>query len=276
MPAIQRAVQKERAWPSDPVTGVILGAEAFSFGEGAHAVLFLHGWHSSPREVRFLAQRFQAAGFHCRGPLLKGHGTRIQDLAVTRFPDYLAEAETAFDALSATHERVSICGLSMGGLLGLDLASRLPVANLVLIAPFLAPTGTTFGLPNRWLIGRVPLWGNIAKSLAGPIQDPAGREGHISYHAMPAQAMVSVVVAARRFAPLIPKVHCPTLILHSIHDTTSDFAGSKLLIEKLGSEDKTLVAYNRGNHVITLDYPRESLETTAVAWLRQRRSRSPS
>ena len=55
-----------------------------------------------------------------------------------------------------------------------------------------------------------------------------------------------------------------------IHDTTSDFAGTKMLIEKLGSQDKTLVAYNRGNHVITLDYQKEALEETAVEWLKRR------
>ncbi len=262
-------VQQEKPWARDPVTGVILGAETFSFGAGSHAILFLHGWHSSPRELRFLAQRCADAGFHCYGPLLKGHGTRIQDLAATRFSDYLADAEKAFDALAATHERVSICGLSMGGLLGLMLAAKRPVANLILIAPFLSPKGKTAGLPNRWLIGRIPLWGEISKNPGGPIQDPAGREGHISYHAMPAHAMVSVVVAARRFVPRIPEVTCPALILHSVHDTTSDFAGSKLLMEKLGSNDKTLVAYNRGNHVITLDYEKEALEKTAVEWLKR-------
>jgi carboxylesterase len=100
--------------------------------------------------------------------------------------------------------------------------------------------------------------------------EPVGANGHIAYHAMPTESMESVVVAARRFAPNIPKVQCPTLILHSVHDATSDFAGSKMLIEKLGTEDKTLVAFNRGNHVITLDYPREKLESTALDWLTRR------
>jgi carboxylesterase len=263
-------VPSEKPFARDPVTGVILGAEPFSLGSGSHAVLFLHGWHSTPRELRFLAQRFADAGFHCRGPLLKGHGTRIEHLAATRFPDYLADAESAFDALAATHGRVSICGLSMGGLLGLMLATVRPVANLMLVAPFLSPTGKTAGLPNRWLIGRVPLWGNISKSPGGPIRDPQGREGHIAYHAMPAHAMVSVVVAARRFAPRVREVSCPTHKHHSIHDTTSEFAGTKMLIEKLGSQDKTLVAYNRGNHVITLDFQKEELEETAVEWLKRR------
>jgi carboxylesterase len=267
-----KGIQTEKPWQRDPVTGVILGAEAFAMGEGSHAVLFLHGWSSSPRELRPLAGRIARAGFHCRGPLLKGHGTRLADLMPTRFPDYLEEAEGAFDSLAAAHDRVSVCGLSMGGLLALQLAARRRVANLVLVAPFLTPSGATLGLPNRWLVGRVPLPPIMAKHLPGPIADPAGAESHIAYHAMATRSMVSVVEAARAFVPEVPKVACPTLILHSIHDTTSDFAGSELLIRRLGSEDKALVAFNRGNHVITLDYEKERLEETASEWLIKRRS----
>ncbi|MDB5050680.1 MAG: esterase [Fibrobacteres bacterium] len=267
-----KGIQLEKPWQRDPVTGVILGAEPFAMGEGSHAVLFLHGWSSSPRELRFLGDRVAQAGFRCRGPLLKGHGTRLSDLEPTRFPDFLAAAESEFDALAAAHDRVSVCGLSMGGLLGLQLAARRPVANLVLIAPFLTPSGATCGLPNRWLVGRVPLPAIMAKRLPGPIADPAGTESHIAYHAMATRSMVSVVEAARGFSAYIPKVVCPTLILHSIHDTTSDFAGSEMLIRRLGSEDKTLVVFNRGNHVITLDYEKERLEETALEWLIKRRS----
>lgn len=266
-----KGIQRERPWPRDPVTGVIQGAESFGFGTGAHAILFLHGWSSTPRELRFLAKRCADAGYHCRGPLLKGHATRLHELAPTRFSDYLEQSEREFDALAAAYGRVSVCGLSMGGLLALHLAAARPVANLVLIAPFLSPAGKTFGLPNRWLIGRVPLSGNITKREGGPVDEPLSRDTHISYHAMPAQSMVSVVLAARRFARRVPEVASPTLILHSVHDTTSDFRGSKHLIERLGSEDKTLVAYNSGNHVITLDYQKDALEQTTLDWLSRRK-----
>jgi esterase/lipase len=159
----------------------------------------------------------------------------------------------------------------MGGLLGLHLATNRPVANLVLIAPFLSPTGKTLGLPNRWLIGRVPLRGYITKREGGPIDEPLSRDTHIAYHAMPARTMVSVVVAARRFARRLPEISSPTLILHSIRDTTSDFRGSKLLMEKLGSTDKTLVAYKEGNHVISLDVQKDALEAATLEWLASRK-----
>ncbi len=272
---MSRAAQKEKPFPRDPVTGIIRGAEPFDLGpkSASHAVLFLHGWTSSPRELVFLAEKVAEAGFHCRGLLLKGHGLTLSDLAPTRYADYLAQSEAALLELRATHASIFICGLSMGGLLGLDLAARHPdkVAGLLLLAPFLRPWGRTLGLPNHWLIGRVPLTGNISKSIAGPILDPKGAAGHIAYHAMPAKAMVSVVLAGRALNRKLPAIVCPTLILHDVHDTTSDFTGSLELIRDLGSDDKTLIAFTHSNHILTLDYDRDRTESESVAWLVNRR-----
>ncbi len=264
--------QTEKAREHDPVTGVILGAEPFTLGSGSHAILFLHGWTSSPRELRFLAQEVAAAGFTCYGPLLPGHGLTMEALAPTRYSDYLSHAISVFDDLTIRYDRVSVCGLSMGGLLGLQMALTREVANLVLIAPFLRPWGRTFGIPNDWLIGRVPLPGTISKSSAGPIKYAKAAEDHIAYHAMPAAAMVSVVDASRRLRNRAVGVTCPVLIHHDVNDTTSDIAGSLHLIKSLGSIDKTLRVYQRGKHVITLDFDRAQIESETVAWLTRRQS----
>jgi esterase/lipase len=158
----------------------------------------------------------------------------------------------------------------MGGLLGLEMALTRDVANLVLIAPFLRPWGRTLGLPNDWLVGRLPLYGTLAKSSAGPIKDPQAAQEHIAYHAMPAASMVSVVAAARKFRSRAAGVTCPILIHHDTHDTTSDFAESLRLVKSLGSIDKALRVYQRGKHVITLDFDRAQIESETVAWLSKR------
>jgi carboxylesterase len=248
------------------LTQIIPGAEPFAFGAGSQAILFLHGWTSSPRELRFLAEKIAPMGFHCQGLLLRGHGISLEALSPTRFADYLAQSLQAFDDLAARYTSVSICGLSMGGLLGLYIALERKVADLVLIAPFLRPWGKTLGLPNEWLVGRVPLWGNIAKSQAGPIKNLEEAKNHISYRAMPAAAMVSVVNAARKFRGLEAKITCPVLIHHDVQDTTSEFSGSLRLIERISSLERTLMVYAQSNHVLTLDFDRNKIESETVAW----------
>jgi carboxylesterase len=264
--------QQERPWPRDPETQVIKGAEPFDFGDGAHAVLFLHGWTSSPRELRFAAEKVAAAGFRCRGILFDGHGRTLRALEGVTFRDHLAQAERAFGELALSHDRVSLCGFSMGGLAALHLAARRKVSNLVLISPFLKPWGSTMGLPNNFLLGKVPLPAMVAKELPGPIKDASQLPHHIAYHAMPSKEMMTVIQGARDLAGKEGSITSPTLILHGIHDKTSEYSASEALLRNLGSDDKTLIAFNRSNHVITLDFDRERVETEMVEWLRRRRA----
>ncbi len=261
-------IQIEKVYARDPVTRVILGAEPFEYGNPSesHAILFLHGFTSSPRELRFLAEKMASQNFYCQGLLFKGHGLTLQDLSTTRFSDYYAQSEIALVALLKRHHRVSICGLSMGGLVGLNLALHHAVTGLLLIAPFLKPWGRTLGFSNDFLIGKVPLWGNISKKVGGAIDDPIAVKDHIAYHAMPVKAMVSVVEAAHDFRGKAMSILCPTLIHHAVNDKTSDFSGSVNLLTRLGSLDKTLKVYNRGNHVITLDWERKEVESGLVSW----------
>jgi carboxylesterase len=263
--------QPERHYPRDPETGVIRGAEPFEFGNGSHAVLFLHGWTSSPRELRHVAQRVAAAGFFCKGILLPGHGTTLRDLLPTDFDDYLAAAEAAYDALAGDYARVSLCGLSLGGLLCLHLAARRPAANLVLYAPFLIPGGATAGLPNRWALPLIGPWlppdRLLPKYGEGPIFDPEALAEHIAYHAMPMRGVLSNFRGARRLWLLAPHITNPLILFQSPRDPTSHISGARRLMRRVGSRDKKLVIAERSKHVITLDYDRERIEEETVRWL---------
>ena len=100
-------------------------------------VLLVHGFTGSPAPLRPWAEQLHARGYSVSLPLLPGHGTRWQDLQGTTYDDWYAEADAAFAKLAAEHEQVVVCGLSMGGLLGLALAQEhgRDVAGLVLVHP---------------------------------------------------------------------------------------------------------------------------------------------
>ena len=72
-------------------------------------------------------------------PRLPGHGTTWQEMARTRWEDWFAEVDRAFDELQARSDEIFLMGLSMGGCLALRLAElRGPaVRGLVLVNPSL-------------------------------------------------------------------------------------------------------------------------------------------
>ena len=100
------------------------GAEPYSADGGSTGILLLHGFTGSPKSMRPWAERMSAEGHTVRLPRLPGHGTRWQDMNLTRWEDWYAEADRAFLELQKSCERVFVFGLSMGGTLTLRLAER--------------------------------------------------------------------------------------------------------------------------------------------------------
>jgi carboxylesterase len=131
----------------------------FDLGErkAATGVLFIHGFTASPAEMRPMAEAVaQAMGWRCVGPLLPGHGTRIEDLQQTNREEWVMAVERAYEALSRECDQVFVVGLSLGAVLACHLALRqtgdVKLGGLILLAPAFGVT------PARALgihIGRV-------------------------------------------------------------------------------------------------------------------------
>ena len=75
------------------------GAEPFSFEGGPTGVLLIHGFTGCPQSVRPWGEFLAAAGLTVVGPRLPGHGTRVEDMAASRWEDWYAEAERSYTAL---------------------------------------------------------------------------------------------------------------------------------------------------------------------------------
>ena len=98
------------------------GAKPFFADGGPVGVLVVHGFTGSPQSMRPWAEHLAAAGHTVSLPRLPGHGTRWEDLQLTRWPDWYGEVDNAFRALRSRCDQVFVMGLSMGGTLSLRLA----------------------------------------------------------------------------------------------------------------------------------------------------------
>ncbi len=127
-PVAARVDPAVHAWQSHPDDGARLG------------VLFVHGFTGNPAALRPWAERTADAGYGVSLPRLPGHGTSWREMTVTRWPDWYAVAERAYDDLRARYDRVVVAGLSMGGALALRIAEHHDVAGVVLVNPAIATT----------------------------------------------------------------------------------------------------------------------------------------
>ncbi|MGM0420043.1 MAG: alpha/beta hydrolase [Bacillota bacterium] len=106
--------------------------------EGDAAVLVLHGYTGHPGDMDYLGQQIhEKLEITVNIPRLPGHGTNRADFQSTGARDWLRGAVDSYLWLQTRYSQIDVVGLSMGGLLALQLAAGFDLGKLVLIAPAL-------------------------------------------------------------------------------------------------------------------------------------------
>lgn len=237
----------------------------------APPVLALHGFGGTPLEIALAVEVAESLGLEARAPLLTGHGTKVADLARSRYRDWLADATAAFDELAARGP-VVVVGLSMGSLLAAELCATRPEAarGLVMLAnaAWLTP-------PTGWLLSAVTALGvpdfSVPK-LAADIGDPVARKNHLTYPAQPVLAAADLHRNARRVRGLLGRVRCPALVLHGARDRICPASNAERVHALLGSSDKRVEVFARSRHILTRDLDRAMVRATLAEFLQRLRS----
>ncbi|MFI9309251.1 alpha/beta hydrolase [Streptomyces triculaminicus] len=228
---------------------LLSGAEPFRHEGGEVGVLVCHGFTGSPQSVRPWADYLAERGFTVSLPLLPGHGTRWQDMAITGWQDWYAEVDRELWRLRETCSQVFLCGLSMGGALALRLAARhgAAVSGLVLVNP----ANKVHGLAAKAL----PVVRHLiptTKGIASDIARPGGVE--VGYDRVPLHAAHSFRRGLRRLDAELPQVTQPLLLMHSPEDHVVPPVDSARILARVSSRDVTERLLENSYHVATLDH----------------------
>jgi carboxylesterase len=235
------------------------GAEPMSAYDGTEGVLVLHGFTGTPASLRPLAEAFADAGLSVELPLLPGHGSTIEDMLATRWPDWLSHAEEAYQSLSARCDGVVVAGLSMGGTLALALAEvHREIAGLVLVNPLAEQAAPSFyemmGGALESGVDRLP---GIGSDIA--------REGRIEagYAETPIAPLMSLMDGVGEVARALAAVTCPVLLLSSrVDHVVPPSSGDVVAAEVSGPVERVFL--ERSYHVATLDHDQVEVEERSV------------
>jgi carboxylesterase len=219
---------------------IISGSEPFFYPGGPTGCLLLHGFTSTPEEMRWLGLDLAERGYSILGARLAGHGTHPRDMARTRFHDWLISVEEGLALLRGAAERVFVVGQSMGGLLALLAAANYPLSGAVTMA---TPFTTTPGRPSpllRLLGGLRPM---VRKE--GVELDPelGGRreKDYPAYAVYPSRIYPEVATLQCEVATAVPRIRVPVLLLQSRDDGMIPPDSMERLYEALGTADKEKV-----------------------------------
>ena len=241
---------------------VMPGAEPASYPGGPDGVLVLHGFTGNPQSMRPLAEAFAAAGYTVELPLLPGHGTVIEDMLHTRWSDWSAAAEEAYQHLAGRCRRVAVAGLSMGGTLAAWLAERHPeiAAVIAVNAAVEAPDDSMFELIDGMLAEGSETMTGIGSDIAKP--DTV----EMAYEATPLAALRSLFEAVREVQTGLGSIACPVLIFNSPQDHVVQPSASDVLAASVAGPVER-VTLERSFHVATLDHDAPESERRSVEFL---------
>jgi carboxylesterase len=106
----------------------------FFFEGNKIGILLIHGFTGAPGTVKAIGEALNKDGYTVSGIRLPGHGTHIKDMEKASWHDWLKTSRNGALELKERCDKIIVCGLSMGGLLALILASELPVSGVATFA----------------------------------------------------------------------------------------------------------------------------------------------
>jgi carboxylesterase len=242
---------------------VMPGAEPFFHSGGNTGVLLCHGFTGSPASLRSWADRLAAAGLTVSLPRLPGHGTTWQDLAHTRWEDWYAEVDRAYEELRGQVDEIFLMGLSMGACLALRMAELRGdgVAGLVLVNPWLA-------VPNKLFL-LVPALKFVVPSVNGVGSDIKKEDAHeLSYDRVPVRAVATLPRLWKLTKQQLAEVTQPVLVYLSTTDHVVGPASMRVLRAALPAAQLTVRECANSYHVATLDNDAELIFDGSLEFVR--------
>ncbi|MCK5913820.1 MAG: alpha/beta fold hydrolase [Desulfuromusa sp.] len=205
------------------------------------AVLLIHGFSASPREMFPLGKTHQQNNYTIYGVRLPGHGTSPEDLATRKAEEWKTVVESGYQALSDMNFKVSVAGLSTGSLLALELALRHHPEKLILLSPFLQL--------QHFL---APFASVLSYLIPYQEKEIFESERPFYYQQRPLKGIAQINRLCRHLQGNLGLITTPSLILTSTGDATIAQGTAAKIYQQLGSIQKQFHRYGDDvPHVLT-------------------------
>ncbi|HKP92169.1 MAG TPA: lysophospholipase [Thermoleophilaceae bacterium] len=245
-------------------------------------VVIAHGASEHGGRYAWVAERLTQKGFAVYAGDHRGHGRSGGPRAlVDRMDNVVRDLDSVVEMAQTAHPgtKTVLLGHSMGGAVAIAYAiehqDRLDL--LVLSAPLavLEAASPVERAAARVLSAVAPRVGVYAIDSEGVSRDPAVVRDYdadpLNHHGkLPARSVKELTDAIAGFPEGLATLSLPVLTMHGTADTLTLPAGSGVVIENAGSEDKSIIRYEGLYHELLNEPERQKVLDDVVEWVEAR------
>lgn len=215
-------------------------------------VLLLHGFTSSFDAVSGLVPYLKQIGADYEMPALRGHQSTPDALEGVSARDWYDDAYAALEKLCQRCDKVAIVGLSMGGLIALNLCAKNHACSPKIAACVTWAAALGFCNP---LAGLVKPLSRIFRRWRGQNSfcDPECRKNNTNYPWFPTSAFVQLYDLARNTRKYLQNIRVPLFIIHSRLDQVVPFKTSLMLFNHTPFAYRERFELTRSGHELGMD-----------------------
>lgn len=235
----------------------LLNQPFFFAGTTKKGVLLVHGWSSTPYELRRLGKYLNESGYTVLGIQLTGHGTVPKDLEDISSEQWVEDVRSGYRKLQETCEKVYVGGTSIGANLAMILAKEeKDVAALVLMATPFALRMERVGLffVKMMVLCDVKYRNKFYPPTFGLSTTITRR---ISYQSYPVKNLLEVYETVKSARSNLSQIVQPCFILQSTHDHIVAKKSLKCIHDGIGSKIKRKLYIKRAYHTFISDIKNE-------------------
>lgn len=209
---------------------------------GEVGCLTIHGFTSSPADIRPLSKYLHSRGFTIREVLLPGHGTSFQDMAKYGWSDWVGAVDHELTELKRQCRKVWVIGFSMGGTLAV-LAASTGVDGIVSISAPIWP---------RSKLAKYACFLKYFKRYSWLGERPQSQFPSWRYQWVALKNVADLMHLIKLGKRVLPDITVPALIVQGEEDRTVEPRSANYIFDALGSSDKELV-FVSGGHMLLVE-----------------------
>ena len=244
-------------------TGWLQDWAAAGSGKNAHVgVLLVHGFTGSPASMRPWGEFLHSKGYTVRVPLLPGHGTRPENLNKVKWQEWPAKVEFELSELRKSCDVIFLVGLSMGGGTVLNVAASHNeiLAGVILVNPMIHVKGVPVEL--AFFLSRLQ---KMRTSVGDDIKRPGITEW--GYDALPTRGVYQLLKMLRITRRNLRNITIPVQLFHSVEDHTLPVTNTEIILNEIGSLNKSRIELVNSYHVATMDYDQELIFQNSLTFI---------